>query len=109
MRFQDAILKVNYGYLGPLIMQPCANSNIGTTLPYVNNIRHRIHFVKSIQLSHFIFKPDPKPFLSILTSTQTLVLYTGLFLELFFSTSGGVYEELHISSADWLDILVPLA
>ena len=37
-------------------------------------------------------------------STQTWVLYTGLFLELSFSKSGGVHDKLHISSSDWWDL-----
>ena len=42
-------------------------------------------------------------------STQSLILYTGLFLELSFSESGGVHDKLHISSADLWDLLLPLA
>ena len=42
-------------------------------------------------------------------SIQTWVLYKRLFLELSFSMSGGVHNKLHISIADWWDILLPLA
>ena len=40
---------------------------------------------------------------------SNLSIYTGLFLELSFSKSGGVHDKLHISSADRRDLLLPLA
>ena len=42
------------------------------------------------------------------TSYTSPVQTGGLFLELSFSKNGGVHDKLHISSADWWDILLPL-
>ena len=42
-------------------------------------------------------------------SNLSIILYIGLFLELSFSKSVGVHDKLQISSADWWDILLPLA
>ena len=68
-----------------------------TTPKYTLTIKAAVSISKYTKCSSFFFR-------------YFLVLHVRfILLELSFSKSGGVHDGLHISSADWWDLLLPLA